>query len=499
MWSFDSDEIRVMTTRLTSLRLAPLLAACLLAPASTSCSLGTFDRTECSTSAHCRESFGFGYTCAQEGYCEKVVVAPRCTKTYPEDLFTNPTKYADTVVFGNLMDRSSPKKAARENAARLAVLQSWDEPALEGRRFGMVFCTVEENLSYDDRPLEQAAVESARWLARELGVPAIVGPSGSSATAAVYQALVGTNTLVISPAATSVTLTSLDTTNATDDAPGLLWRTAPSDATQGPAIAQDMVARGIAHVAVVHQTDEYGQGLANIFNDTFGGQIDLYPFSNDSQRAEAITTAAGTAAEEVLFVASNSDEIVAFLNGAAANSGYDGKSFFLTDAAASRDVFLAAMNAQALFPRIRGTRVKPLDGRYAYETFVASYSGEYGGNVKELSFTAQSYDAAWLVMYGSAWSLYRTGSVTGRGIAQGLRKVSCTSDGVTAPCNPGPEGPFQVISSSWGPIVESFRNGTAVELEGASGDLNFDLATEETSADIEVWIVQSNGEVLPAP
>lgn len=476
--------------------LVPITVGCVATQATSGCSLSTFDRSECSVPADCRESFGFGFTCGSEGYCERLSPIPRCTQTYPADLFSNPAKYPNAIVFGNLMDRSQTRQAAREKAARLAILQANQAASLEGRKFGMVFCTVEENLSFDDLPMDDAAVASARWLAQVLGAPAIVGPAGSSSTAAVYQALVGTGTLIISPSATSATLTELDTTSATDENPGMLWRTAPSDAAQGPTISDDMTKRGISRLAIIHQTDAYGQGLANIVSKTFGGTVELFPFVNDNERSEAVVKVSNTSVDEVLFIASNSGDIVAFLNGAGSTTGYETKSIFLTDAAASRDVFLEASGAKPLFDRIRGTRVRPLGEEFAYKTFLAGYQGEYGEDAKNFSFTAQAYDAAWLVVYGSAWSLYRTGDVHGRGIAQGLRKVSCVSDGATQPCN---ATPFDVVSSSWMAIAKNFHAGTAIEIRGASGDLDFDLATEETLATIEVWVVDDNSYVVRAP
>ena len=287
------------------------MALGLAAVLSPGCSLGTFDRTECTTSGDCRESFGFGFTCGARGYCDPIVLASRCTQVYPADLLTSP-KYANAIVYGNLMDRSQVKQAARERAARLAVMQANQAAPLEGRRFGMVLCTVEENLAFDDLTMDEAAVATARWLTKEVGVPAIVGPSGSASTAAVYQALVGSGTVVISPSATSATLTDLDTTNATDESPGMLWRTAPSDAAQGPAISADMSERAIHRVAIIHQTDPYGQGLANIVSQTYGGDVELFPFLNENERAEAVVTVSNTSVDEVLFIASNTDDIVAF-------------------------------------------------------------------------------------------------------------------------------------------------------------------------------------------
>ncbi|MCU0691755.1 MAG: hypothetical protein MUF54_10170, partial [Polyangiaceae bacterium] len=53
--------------------------------------------------------------------------------------------------------------------------------------------------------------------------------------------------------------------------------------------------------------------------------------------------------------------------------------------------------------------------------------------------------------------------------------------------------------SSWSTIIEQFRTGTAVEINGASGELNYDLATEETTAEIEVWVVGPDGSIKAAP
>ena len=490
-----------MTTRFFKQTVrATTLALLVSAMGAHGCTLGRFDRTECASASECRASFGLGYTCGGEGYCQRLTVTNRCGATYPEDLFSRPERYKNTIVIGSLMDRASPKKAARERSARLAAIQVNQAGGLDGHTFGFVFCTIEENINLDNLTLDEAAVASAKFLAKEVGVPAIVGPSGSTSTAAVYQSLVGSDTVIISPSATSETLTDLDTTNATDANPGMLWRTAPSDSFQGPAIAADMLARGTQRVAVIHQTDTYGQGLANSFTVPFeasGGDVTLYPFVAENDRTEAITSVSNTAVDEVLFIASNSDDIVAFLNGAGTTTGYETKAIFLTDAAASSDVFLAATGGHTLFERIRGTRVKPLgDDDFAYKAFVAGYQGEYGEDVKQYSFTAQNYDAAWLVFYGSAWSLFRSGRIHGRGIAQGMRKVSCVSDGITQPCS---NKTHDVIPSNWVAVVEYFRAGTAIEINGASGQLDFDPATEETSAELEVWTVAPNGAVEPAP
>src|SRR5690606_19865539 len=58
---------------------------------------------DCGSNAECQEELGFGGICT-EGQCTRVQPIPRCTKTYPEDLWTRPESYRQAVVFGSVMD-----------------------------------------------------------------------------------------------------------------------------------------------------------------------------------------------------------------------------------------------------------------------------------------------------------------------------------------------------------------------------------------------------------
>jgi branched-chain amino acid transport system substrate-binding protein len=100
------------------------------------------------------------------------------------------------------------------------------------------------------------------------------------------------------------------------------------------------------------------------------------------------------------------------------------------------------------------------------------------------------YDATWLVLYGSAASLFSQGQVSGLGIAKGLRKVSSGKA-------------FDVQPLSWGGILEALRSGGGVNVRGASGELDYDPVTEETSAPIQIWTIGAAAggsfEVVAAP
>jgi branched-chain amino acid transport system substrate-binding protein len=440
------------------------------------CSLiGTADYEECTTTSDCRAAFGFGSVCGSDGLCAAATATPRCTQTFPEDLWSSPEKYKDAIVLGSLMDRSSSTHAAREKSSRLATKQVNDEGGVEGKQFAVVYCTYEADLAFDDLELSDAAVASAHYLVDQLGVPAILGPAGSADTSAVYQALADSGTLVMSPSATSPALTDLDP-DASDAKPGLLWRTAPPDTLQGPVIAEDMTARAISNIFVIAQTGAYGEGLATVFQDAFAGDVTLRVFKSENERTALITEGASSAASEVLFISSTQADVIAFLSAAGQNPGYATKTFFLTDSAANKEIVDGS--PPALYERIRGTRHTPVNSADpVFNNFRGAYASEYKNeDVTSFSFTAHMYDAAWLVFYGAAASQFESGEVTGLGIAQGLRRLSSGKE-------------YAVQPLSWGGVQETLRGGAGVNLQGASGALDYDPVTEETSAPVEVWVI----------
>src|SRR5687768_15772306 len=114
-----------------------LLLTSLILFANAGCSLLTTDYVECSDNTACRDRFGLGFACNQDGFCEEAQVPARCVsrETLPLDLFTSPDTAKNTIVFGSLMNRSIVTHVARENAARLALSLANDSGGLEdGRR-----------------------------------------------------------------------------------------------------------------------------------------------------------------------------------------------------------------------------------------------------------------------------------------------------------------------------------------------------------------------------
>ena len=85
-----------------------------------------------------------------------------------------------------------------------------------------------------------------------------------------------------------------------------------------------------------------------------------------------------------------------------------------------------------------------------------------------------TYDATWLILYASAWARFNEDDTGGRSLARGLRKISSGD-------------PMQIRASSWPSVVSAFEDGATLDVEGGSGELDYDPDTEETAAPIEVW------------
>lgn len=460
------------------------LALLALAALGSSCSLTRPKFSDCVDNSQCQAAFGYGMVCVA-GRCQRAQPNPRCTVTDPPDLLVQPDRYEGWHVYGSLMDHSSSTQIGREKAVRLATGEVNNQGGLDRKGMAFVFCDIQQDANYDNLDRTEAAKVSALYLADQVGVSAIVGPSSSPDTLAVYNELNVQNhfgTLVISPAATSPALSGVDTSQATDESPGLLWRTVPPDDVQGNAIAQYLLGQGKKSISMVQEKGAYGEGLAGVFLPAFqsgGGSAQVHIFSSVATRNAAIMAAGADSTPEVLFISSQTSDAISFVKQAETSSDYDTKQLFLTDSAANSDLYKQAAGAQAIFPRIHGSRVKIPSGAI-YQEFKASYQAAFSQDPAEQSYVANAYDAAWLVFYGSAWAQFREGSVSGIGIARGLRQVSAGE-------------PVPIEPSDWSKVITSFKAGQSIDVTGASSTLDFDPLTEEIKASIEIWVLSPTG------
>lgn len=446
------------------------------------CSLTTSDHALCIETADCRAEFGTGWVCGAEGLCSQVASEAHCNQVFPPGITEDP----DALILGSIFDRGLDTQQAREQAAQLAIRQANDEGGLDGRRLGVVQCSISDRA---DDPKRASTVEGiVAHLVAAYQVPAIIGPSSSADVQTAVLAGRDSDFVLISPSASSPTLSSLDPTSVSDAHPGRIWRTTPPDSLQGLAIARDMLDPGVGRqgashtVAVLYREGTYGESLAAIFAEEFqagGGTAEISVFTTDEQMERAIVTIAKRPVDEVLFISSEAADVIRFLNHASSLSGFDDKGIFLTDSAANPDILAGADRER--FPQIRGTRpaLPDASSNFVYAGFLAAFDSEYGHSAEQFSYAAHAFDAAWLVAYGMAWAHLQEGGVTGQAIARGLRHVS---DGTS----------IEIRQTSWHPAWQQLAAGSGINVEGASGSLDFDPRSEELGARIETWVIQGS-------
>ena len=476
------------------------------------CSIGVFTPGECATDQACRDAFGPNYTCGEDGFCALGSCTstpecrdtlglgwacgddalcyqpgphPRCTSE-PTTILTNPAAHQDDLIIGSIFDQNDFLLMVR--AARLAVIQVNDRDGLGGRPVGIIECTNQESDTFDALSAEDATVEVGRYMVEQYGVPAIVGPATSGRSEVAYNALSPLGTVLISPSATSPALTSIDGLTSTDESPGLFWRTAPPDSLQGRVIAMQLIdVEGATNVAVINQTGAYGEGLAEVFQENFvggGRAAESFPFSSSTDLATITATVgeANSGFDAVLVISSQTSDVADFLNAAASITGYASMTIFLTDGARDSQLLAeTAGTADALYPNIRGTVPAILQG-LVYSTFSAAYTIVYDGeDPADFGFSAHAWDAGWLALIGAAWADAQEDSITGTSIARGLRNISSGTE-------------LDLGPTDWTEIRANFEMGSAVDVSGASGALNYDPQSGETTAPIFVWRINAEGD-----
>jgi len=441
------------------------------------------DYAECSASSDCRAAFGLGWVCGDAGLCEEVALDERCKTVFPKNLFKEPEKYPDAIIFGSLLDHNTVDgDLIMVNAANLAILGANMSGLTGGRLFGMVHCDYQQNDEIDSKTSAEAAVDGAKFLVDKMGVSAIIGPGTSGLAELVFKELQlpshAPQALMISPSATSPALTDIDVRDG--DKPGLFWRTAPSDSVLSQVLAERMVDAGITSATVIYASDSYGSGLATALDKNFEPPLDLIAFSDSAAVFTIVKDVATKTAADgvaVVFIASDHGQVISFLNAASAYPYYENVDIFLGDAAYNKDVITQTKaTASNLYPRLRGVFPGSPSGP-VYDFFVSTYKGTFSGDPADASYSPYTYDAAWLAVYAAAWAEYQRGGVfTGLDLAYGLQKVS-DLNGIAVDIN----------SATWNTVKREFKAGKGINVLGASGELDFDPVTEETSAPVIFW------------
>ena len=300
------------------------------------------------------------------------------------------------------------------------------------------------------------------------GVDAIIGAVASGMSLAVIDQIVGAEVVQCSPANTSPTFTDYDDN-------GFYHRTAPTDALQGPVLAETMLGDGHVRIAIMARADDYGQGLAD---ET---EVALEEAGADVVQKVIYDPEAATFSAEVEQVAGADPDAVVLVS--------------FDEAAQILQEMIEAGMGPADFPvygaeSLRNTEL-PSDVDPADETVLDGLRGtapvsradegfverleEFNPELTDFLFSGEAYDCAIVI----ALAATAAGSDDPRDFVDEM--IDVTRDGTDC--------------TSFAECAELLEQGEEINYNGASGPIEFTDVGEPSRGVYEIWEFQ-DGDIV---
>jgi len=321
----------------------------------------------------------------------------------------------------------------------------------------------------DTQTEPQSGVDAAQRLVSVQNVSAIVGALSSGVTIPVASSVTSVEGVPqISNASTSPVMTDLDDND-------FLFRTTPSDAFQGVALAAVARDEGVDQVAVLYINNDYGEGLANAFSDAFesaGGEVvgsAGYEPGLASYRGDLNAVSEGDAPLLLIGYPENGQTILR----QALEGGYFSE-FMFTDGMKSPQI-VENLGAQYLNGSF-GTAAEARDDTDAAQHFKAAYQAAFG-ELPPVPYIDTAYDA----VYSIALAALAGESVEPASIRDHLRAINDPDGEVVGP-------------GEFARAAELLAAGQAINYEGASGSVDFD-ANGDVGGTFADWQIQ-DGEYV---
>jgi branched-chain amino acid transport system substrate-binding protein len=456
-------------------RLAALLVLAAGAPTLLACSLGNISHGECKSDTECAGVFGAGSTC-QAGFCaDPPALDPRCIILGAKD--------GDFVEFGAILPRTNADGTPHEwgpyweDAIELAVdeLNPPIRQGIRGRAIRVTSCNTSSDATQ--------ASELAQILVTR-NVPAIIS-DGSSETLADATVTTPAGVLLMAGASTTPELTGLPD-KSPDKSIGLVWRTTPSDVYQAQILAKQIETRlapATPMVTVFERDDSYGQGLFDAFQHDYSGTSKGYLYTPvvtgmPDDTGAAVDRAASDGPTVVVVIGFPAD-VVPVVNNANKKSAFKNVKWFFTQGAKFPTLF-SEITDEAKIEGAIGTAIAAADPKTssAFAWFQPQFEQKYKVSTDAVADIANVFDAAMLLALSGSYALGPKQALDGTHMAHGLTHVSQGKKIALYPPN------FAEAANALGA-------GQDIDIDGASGHLDFDAKTGEAKADIEVWEIQN--------
>jgi branched-chain amino acid transport system substrate-binding protein len=346
-----------------------------------------------------------------------------------------------------------------EKAILLAIDEINRAGGVHGRKLGLVAC--------DEAGEATTGTAAAAEIAGLSPVSAAVGGISSAATIPASAEFVAAEKPLVVVAATSPAISDL-----ADN--GFIFRAALSDAFQGVVAAAIAKADGRSKVFVLHRNDAYGNGLAEVFMNSFvgsGREADDFAYSESVNGYETMAIEAAMAYNpDAVYVVSFNTDGAALLK-KAASVGWTTPKWILCEVFKDPQIPTAVANNAYLTGQGGTAPLAPSGARF--ETFRSAFKSAYG---EEPTLSApQAYDATYLMAIAMALA---ADPDQGAQIRDALSKT---------------HGGQKVGPGQWEQILSMLGTGE-IDYDGASGPVDFDAKGDVLSL-VQQWRWSASGAV----
>lgn len=345
-------------------------------------------------------------------------------------------------------------------AARYAVSRINDAGGVLGQQ-------VPELVAGDESDQAAVAQQSAdRVLAA--GVDALIGAAASGQSLAIIDRVTGAEVVQCSGSNTAPNFTDYNDQ-------GYYFRTAPSDALQGPVLAETIIADGHANIAIVARADDYGVGLAGATAQALqeaGATVPLNEtYDPNAQNFDALVQqVAGARPDAVVVIAF--EEGTQVLQGLIeAGLGPDSVGVYGADGLRSEELpELVAPGNPAVLVGMKGTA----PASAANPEFLQNLQA-FAPNLTETQFAPQVFDCVNIIALAAA--------------AAGTDDPTVFKDQIVGVTRDGTK------CASFEECHGLIAQGTDIDYDGASGPLDFIPAGEPGTASIEIYTFDEQGSL----
>lgn len=310
---------------------------------------------------------------------------------------------------------------------------------------GGIFGAPLEIVFRDTKSNPAAGVEAANNLVNSEKVHAFVGPLSSGVTIPVARAITGREGLpVISSASTAPAISDVVDGD-------FLFRTVPTDAKQGLALARLAKSKGVTSLSIIYRNDPYGRGLARAFADNFGGTINhSLPYSGRQKNNRTLLRNAAVGKPQRLLLISNPGDGAVLLKQAIRGKYF--RKFLFADGMKSRSL-IKAIGAKHLNGSF-GTA--PSANGPASEKFKSRYQAKFNRE-PETPFIDSAYDATMIL----ALAAVKAGKSDPNALRDAIRKIA------------NPPG-TRIVPGEFEKAAALLKAGEAIDYDGAAGPQDFD-------------------------